>query len=58
MAGRTNFPDNQKKRREEALVRVAERDQRGDSGQLKQLEQRGFGECREAKRLRQKLDKG
>jgi hypothetical protein len=55
MAGRFNFPENQKVRREEAAQRAAEREKRGDAGQLKRLEQRGFGECREAKRLRQKL---
>jgi hypothetical protein len=57
MAGRFNFPDNQKVRREEATQRAAAREQRGDAGQLKKLESRGFGECREAKRLREKLAK-
>lgn len=42
-------------RRLQALERQASRENRGDAGQLRRLEQRGFGECREATRLRQKL---
>ena len=41
--------------RDEADERAAERDKRGDVGQLQRLEQRGFSECREATRLRKKL---
>ena len=41
--------------RDEAVERAAERDTRGDVGQLQRLEQRGFSECREATRLRKKL---
>jgi hypothetical protein len=41
--------------RDEADERAAERDKRGDVGQLQRLEQQGFSECREATRLRKKL---
>jgi len=42
-------------RQQEAAERAAEREQRGDVGQLNRLEKLGFGECREAARLRKKL---
>ena len=57
MATRRNFKPRVKARQEAATVRVAERAARGDAGQLSRLEQRGFGEGKEAKRLREKLGK-
>ena len=45
-------------RRAEADARAAARRERGDAEQLEQLERRGFGECREAVRLREKLSMG
>jgi len=58
MPTRMKFKERRAIRRNEAAGRQQEREQRGDAGQLKRLEQQGFGECREAKRLRQKLAKG
>lgn len=40
---------------ERAHDRDRARKERGDAEQLSLLEKRGFGECREAKRLREKL---
>jgi hypothetical protein len=45
-------------RRAAADERQEERAARGDAGQLRHLEQRGFGECKEAKGLRIKLSGG
>jgi hypothetical protein len=56
MSTRKNFPDRVKARQEEAATRQAERDTRGDQGQLNRLKQQGLGECREAKRLQKKLE--
>ena len=44
-------------RRQEAQERAEAREKRGDRTQLQHLEQRGFGECREAQRLRKRLEK-
>ena len=49
---------NREDRRAEAVARDGDREKRGDAGQLQRLEQRGFGECREATRLRKKLSMG
>lgn len=57
MPTRRSFKEHVTVRRLEAQVRESERTARGDAGQLSRLEQQGFGECREAKRLRQKLGK-
>ena len=57
MPTRKNFPDRVKARREEAATRQAERNVRGDAGQLNHLKQRDLGECREAQRLQKKLEK-
>lgn len=57
MAGRKNFKERLKIRRDEAAARKTEREARGDAGQLTRLEQRGLGETKEAKRLREKLGK-
>lgn len=45
-------------RRRDAVERQEERAARGDAGQLRHLEQRGFGECKEARGLRVKLSGG
>ena len=46
---------DRERRRDEATARDEERAARGDAGQLRHLEQRGFGECKEAQGLRAKL---
>ena len=43
--------------RREALERQAERDARGDAGQLERLERAGHKNCKEAKRLRARIAK-
>ncbi len=48
---RDRLPD----RRREAAERQAERDARGDAGQLVLLVRAGYGDCREAKRLRKRI---
>lgn len=58
MPSRMKFRERRNQRREDAEQRQQEREQRGDAGQLMRLEQRGFGECAEAKRLRKKLSGG
>lgn len=58
MPTRRNFRERIVIRQASAKAREAERAQRGDQGQLSHLEHLGFGECREAQRLRQKLGKG
>ncbi len=50
---RDRLPD----RRREAAERQAERDARGDAWQLVLLVRAGFGDCREAKRLRKRIAK-
>lgn len=55
MPTRFQFKERRIQRRQEAEERAADREKRGDVGQLNRLEQRGFGECREAARLRKKL---
>lgn len=45
-----------KLRQEAAMQRQALRDKRGDKGQLEKLEKEGHGHCKEAKRLRAKLN--
>lgn len=57
MAGCKNFKERIERRRQEAQVRAEERSERGDAGQLQRLERRGFGECREAEKLRERLAK-
>jgi hypothetical protein len=56
MTTRMKFPERRQQRREEASERATARETRGDAGQLKRLEHLGFGECREAVRIRKKLD--
>lgn len=58
MPTRKNFKENRNRRREEAQERAESRAGRGDAGQLRRLEDRGFGECREACLLREKLQGG
>ncbi len=50
--------DLRPKRRKEALERQAERDARGDAGQVAKLEREGHGHCEEAERLRERIAKG
>jgi hypothetical protein len=45
-------------RRDESDARQEERAARGDAGQLRRLEQQGFGDCKEAQGLRIKLSGG
>lgn len=45
-------------RRKEALERQAEREVRGDMGQVAKLEREGHGHCKEAERLRARIAKG
>jgi len=54
MPTRSHFKENRDKRREEATVRQAERNNRSDAQQLARLENEGFGQCQEAQRLRGK----
>lgn len=42
-------------RREEAAERQSARDNRTDADQLAKLEAAGYGHCKEAKKLREKL---
>ena len=58
MARRSNFLSRVLKRREDASVRLKDREARSAEAQLKRLEKRGFGHCKEAKRLRQNCPKG
>jgi hypothetical protein len=51
------FGERLLERRREALARQAERDERGDAGQLRQLERGGHGDCKEAARLRKRIAK-
>ncbi len=44
-------------RRTEATERQLVREELGDAGQLLKLESAGYGECKEAKRLRARLEK-
>jgi hypothetical protein len=57
VASRKNFKERLKIRRDAAQVRQEERSGRTDQAQLTRLEHRGFGECQEAKALREKLAK-
>jgi len=52
MTTRMSFPERRELRRKEAEARQVEKDQRGDAGQLRHLESNGFGDCKEARRLR------
>lgn len=53
------MPHQEKERRRvDADERQAARTARGDAGQLRHLEERGFGSCKEASRLRAKLSGG
>ncbi len=45
-------------RRKEALERQAEREERGDAGQLAKLEREGHGHCKEVERLSKRIAKG
>lgn len=58
MPTRMKFKERRVQRQEEAVSRQEAREQRGDAGQLMRLEHRGFGECKEAERLRKKLSGG
>jgi len=44
-------------RRTEATERQLVREELGDAGQLLKLESAGYGKCKEAKRLRARLEK-
>ncbi len=56
MPSRMNFRSRRKKRQEDAVEMAAEREKRGDAGQLSHLEAAGHGHCKEADRLRKKLN--
>lgn len=49
-------PKRKARRQVEADDRKMARDARGDAGQLARLEARGHGHCKEATRLREKLE--
>ena len=49
---------DKQRRRENAASLQAEREARGDAAQLRHLEERGFGNCKEASRLRVRLSGG
>jgi len=51
------FRDRVTKRREFAAELAADREKRGDAGQLARLEADGHGHCKEAGKLRKKLNK-
>ena len=53
---RMNFPSRKDQRREEAMVRQALRNERSDKQQLNKLLAHGYGECKEAKKLREKVN--
>ncbi len=57
MVTRMQFTGRREQRREFAAELVADRDKRGDAGQLARLETGGHGHCKEAEKLRQKLGK-
>ena len=48
--------DRRQQRREQAAERQAARDARGDQAQLDKLVRDGHGECREAERLRERIE--
>ena len=50
-----NSSDRRHLRREEAAKRAADREKRGDAGQLQRLETKGHAHCKEAKRLHKRL---
>ena len=56
MPTRMNFRERCTKRQEFAVEQADERKKRGDAGQLSRLEALGHGHCREAEKLRQKLN--
>ena len=58
MPTRMNWKERRATRREQAEARQEDRKQRGDAGQLRHLEQLGFGDCKEAQGLRAKLSGG
>jgi hypothetical protein len=47
-----NSRERIEQRQKDAAEREQERAARGDAGQLRRLESDGFGECKEARRLR------
>lgn len=57
MPTRMNFRERCDGRRQQAEDQAAAREKRGDAGQLSRLEANGYGHCREAEKLRKKLNK-
>lgn len=57
MATRAKFRERKNQRRQEAKERQTKRDKLGDKGQLDKLIKMGYSECREAKRLKDKIKK-
>ena len=57
MAGRKNFKEKIKARREEAAERQAIRDKRSDKEQFEVLKKRGHPSCREAIKLLDRMAK-
>ncbi len=58
MPTRMNWKERRAVRLEQAGARQEERSNRGNAGQLRHLEQLGFGECKEAQGLRTRLSGG
>ena len=56
MPTRMNFRERRTERQEFAAKSAEEREKRGDPGQLARLESEGHGHCREATKLRKKLN--
>jgi len=56
MAGRANLVDRKKARVDGANTRAEARAKRSDKAQLDLLVERGHGHCKEANKLRSKLD--
>lgn len=57
MPTRKQFKERIRERQEQAAEIAAAREKRGDAGQLARLEANGHGHCREAEKLRKKLNK-
>ena len=53
---RMNFPSRKDKRKEESKERQALRNKRSDQQQLDRLQANGYGECKEAKKLKEKVN--
>jgi hypothetical protein len=58
MPTRKNCRERREQRKVDAESRQGDRQARGDAGQLMHLESQGFGDCKEARRLREKVSLG